>query len=109
MKRVQAFEQAETLYADRIPNQICPRLSRSQGAPKDYSIQGLFHRDYPKADKAELTELAEAAGMKAVTGVSASLDFLCCGDNAGWSKMKRLMSSECHWYGMGKSAANRDR
>ena len=27
--------------------------------------------------------------MKVVTGVSASLDFLCCGENAGWSKMKK--------------------
>ena len=38
---------------------------------------------------ADLTELAVAAGMKVVTSVSASLDFLCCGDKAGWSKMKK--------------------
>lgn len=27
--------------------------------------------------------------MKVVTGISASLDFLCCGKNAGWAKMKK--------------------
>jgi len=71
---VQAFEKAETLYADRIL--------------QDYSFKVCF-TGFAKADKAELTELAEAAGMKVVTSVSASLDFLCCGDNAGWSKMKK--------------------
>lgn len=85
---VAAFEQAEARYADRIqqiksaPDYHGPRL------PQDYSFKVCF-TGFSKADKAGLTELAESAGMKVVTGVSASLDFLCCGDNAGWSKMKK--------------------
>ena len=85
---VAAFEQAEARYADRIqqiksaPDYHGPRL------PQDYSFKVCFTW-FSKADKAGLTELAESAGMKVVTGVSASLDFLCCGDNAGWSKMKK--------------------
>lgn len=85
---VAAFEQAEARYADRIqqiksaPDYHGPRL------PQDYSFKVCF-TGFSKADKAWLTELAESAGMKVVTGVSASLDFLCCGDNAGWSKMKK--------------------
>ena len=83
-----AFEQAEARYADRIqqiksaPDYHGPKL------PQDYSFKVCF-TGFSKADKAGLTELAESAGMKVVTGVSASLDFLCCGDNAGWSKMKK--------------------
>lgn len=83
-----AFEQAEARYADRIqqiksaPDYHGPRL------PQGYSFKVCF-TGFSKADKAGLTELAESAGMKVVTGVSASLDFLCCGDNAGWSKMKK--------------------
>ncbi|TNI75430.1 BRCT domain-containing protein [Aeromonas media] len=85
---VTAFEQAEARYADRIqhiksaPDYHGPKL------PQDYSFKVCF-TGFSKADKAGLTELAESAGMKVVTGVSASLDFLCCGDNAGWSKMKK--------------------
>lgn len=85
---VAAFEQAEARYADRIqqiksaPDYHGPKL------PQDYSFKVCF-TGFSKADKAVLTELAESAGMKVVTGVSASLDFLCCGDNAGWSKMKK--------------------
>lgn len=85
---VAAFEQADARYADRIqqiksaPDYHGPRL------PQDYSFKVCF-TGFSKADKAWLTELAESAGMKVVTGVSASLDFLCCGDNAGWSKMKK--------------------
>lgn len=85
---VAAFEQAEARYSDRIqqiksaPDYHGPRL------PQDYSFKVCF-TGFSKADKAGLTELAESAGMKVVTGVSASLDFLCCGDNAGWSKMKK--------------------
>ncbi|TNH77533.1 hypothetical protein CF141_04180 [Aeromonas hydrophila] len=85
---VTAFEHAEVRYADRIqqiksaPDYHGPRL------PQDYSFKVCF-TGFSKADKARLTELAESAGMKVVTGVSASLDFLCCGDNAGWSKMKK--------------------
>jgi NAD-dependent DNA ligase len=86
---VQAFEQAETLYADRILQiKSDPGYHGRKLPPKDYSFKVCF-TGFTKADKAELTELAEAAGMKVVTGVSASLDFLCCGDNAGWSKMKK--------------------
>ena len=85
---VTAFEHAEARYADRIlhiksaPGYHGPKL------PQDYSFKVCF-TGFSKADKAGLTELAESAGMKVVTGVSASLDFLCCGDNAGWSKMKK--------------------
>lgn len=85
---VAAFEQAEARYADRIqqiksaPDYHGPKL------PQDYSFKVCF-TGFSKADKAGLTELAESSGMKVVTGVSASLDFLCCGDNAGWSKMKK--------------------
>ncbi|TND53062.1 BRCT domain-containing protein [Aeromonas dhakensis] len=83
-----AFEQAETRYADRIqkikssPGYHGPKL------PQDYLFKVCF-TGFSKADKVGFTELAESAGMKVVTGVSASLDFLCCGDNAGWSKMKK--------------------
>lgn len=85
----QAFEQAETLYADRIQQiRSDPGYHGRKLPPKDYSFKVCF-TGFSKSDKAELTELAETAGMKAVTGVSASLDFLCCGDNAGWSKMKK--------------------
>lgn len=88
---VTAFEQAETLYADRI-QQI--KSDPSYHGPKrdkqtdDYSFKVCF-TGFSKADKAELTAMAEGAGMKVASGVSASLDFLCCGDNAGWSKMKK--------------------
>ncbi|NKD14646.1 BRCT domain-containing protein [Aeromonas caviae] len=86
---VQAFEQAETLYADRIQQiKSDPGYHGRKLPPQDYSFKVCF-TGFSKADKAGLTELAESAGMKVVTGVSASLDFLCCGDNAGWSKMKK--------------------
>ncbi|MGL6543382.1 BRCT domain-containing protein [Aeromonas caviae] len=85
----QAFEQAEALYADRIQQiKSDPGYHGRKLPPKDYSFKVCF-TGFTKADKAGLTELAESAGMKVVTGVSASLDFLCCGDNAGWSKMKK--------------------
>ena len=85
----QAFEQAEALYADRIQQiKSDPGYHGRKLPPKDYSFKVCF-TGFSKADKAGLTELAESAGMKVVTGVSASLDFLCCGDNAGWSKMKK--------------------
>jgi len=84
-----AFEQADTLYADRIQQiKSDPSYHGRKQPPKDYSFKVCF-TGFNKADKAELIELAEAAGMKVATGVSASLDFLCCGDNAGWSKMKK--------------------
>lgn len=86
-----AFEEANSLYAYRI-QQI--KSDPSYHGPKrdkptdNYSFKVCF-TGFSKADKAELTELAETAGMKVASGVSASLDFLCCGDNAGWSKMKK--------------------
>lgn len=84
-----AYVQANSRYADSIQQiKSDPSYHGRKLLPKDYSFKVCF-TGFTKADKAELTELAEAAGMKAVTGVSASLDFLCCGDNAGWSKMKK--------------------
>lgn len=83
-----AFEQADTLYADRILQIKSAPGYHGRKIPHDYSFKVCF-TGFSKADKAELTGLAETAGMKVVTGVSASLDFLCCGDNAGWSKMKK--------------------
>lgn len=84
-----AYVQANSRYADRIQQiKSDPGYHGRKLPPKDYSFKVCF-TGFTKADKAELTELTEAAGMKAVTGVSASLDFLCCGDNAGWSKMKK--------------------
>lgn len=86
-----AFAQVSNLYADRIqqiksdPSYRGPKLDKPID---DYSFKVCF-TGFSKADKAGLTELAESAGMKVATGVSASLDFLCCGDNAGWSKMKK--------------------
>ncbi|MGE6118066.1 BRCT domain-containing protein [Aeromonas salmonicida] len=86
---LEAYEQAHSRYAERILQiKSDPGYHGRKLLPKDYSFKVCF-TGFTKADKAELTELAEAAGMKVVTGVSASLDFLCCGDNAGWSKMKK--------------------
>ncbi|NJI29020.1 hypothetical protein HBI98_17670 [Aeromonas veronii] len=84
-----AYVQATSRYADRIQQiKSDPGYHGRKLPPKDYSFKVCF-TGFNKADKAELIELAEAAGMKSATGVSASLDFLCCGDNAGWSKMKK--------------------
>lgn len=86
---LEAYEQAHSRYADRIQQiKDDPSYHGRKLPPKDYSFKVCF-TGFAKADKAELTELAEVAGMKVVTSVSASLDFLCCGDNAGWSKMKK--------------------
>ncbi len=86
---LEAYEQAHSRYADRIQQiKDDPSYHGRKLPPKDHSFKVCF-TGFAKADKAELTELAEAAGMKVVTSVSASLDFLCCGDNAGWSKMKK--------------------
>jgi len=61
---VQAFEKAETLYADRILQiKSDPGYHGRKLPPKDYSFKVCF-TGFAKADKAELTELAEAAGMK---------------------------------------------
>lgn len=84
-----AYVQANSRYADRIQQiKSDPGYHGRKLPPKDYSFKVCF-TGFAKADKADLTELAVAAGMKVVTSVSASLDFLCCGDNAGWSKMKK--------------------
>lgn len=85
---VTAFEQAGVRYADRIQQIKSAPGYHGPKHPQDYSFKVCF-TGFSKADKAGLTELAESAGMKVVMGVSASLDFLCCGDNAGWSKMKK--------------------
>lgn len=85
---VTAFEFAEARYADRIQHIKSAPGYHGLKLPKDYAFKVCF-TGFNKADKAGLTELAEAASVKVVTGVSASLNFLCCGDNAVWSKMKR--------------------
>lgn len=86
---VLAFERADSLYADQIRQiKSDPGYHGRKLPPKDYSFKVCF-TGFAKTDRAELTALAEAAGMKVVTGVPASLDFLCCGDNAGWAKMKK--------------------
>ncbi|MGN5064506.1 BRCT domain-containing protein [Aeromonas sp. 6P] len=84
-----AYVQANSRYADRIHQiKADPGYHGRKLPSKDYTFKVCF-TGFTKADKAEITELAEAAGMKVVASVSASLDFLCCGDNAGWSKMKK--------------------
>lgn len=86
-----AFEQASNLYADRIqqiksdPSYHGPKRDK----PTDHYSFKVCFTGFSKADKAGLSALVESAGMKVATGVSASLDFLCCGDKAGWAKMKK--------------------
>lgn len=88
-----SLEQAEVRYADRIQQiKSSPGYQSRKSLPKDYTFKVCF-TGFKSADKTELTELAETAGMKVVTSVSASLDFLCCGDNAGWAKMKKANES----------------
>ena len=85
---VAAFEHAEARYADRIQHIKSAPGYHGPKLPQDYSFKVCF-TGFSKADKAWLTELAESAGMKVVTGVSASLDFLCCGDNAACKGIAR--------------------
>lgn len=86
-----AFENADILYAERIqkiksdPGYHGRQLTKQE---KDFSFKVCF-TGFSQADKEELTAMAKSINMKVVTGVSASLDFLCCGRNAGWAKMKK--------------------
>ena len=85
---IAAFEHAEITYQDRIDEIKSDPSFKGRKHKNDHVFKVCF-TGFSKTDKAELVALAEGANMKVATSVSASLDFLCCGSNAGWAKMKK--------------------
>lgn len=57
--------------------------------PRPWETFDVCFTGYPKAEKEELTKKAEAAGLTVRKDVTVHLNLLCCGPNAGPSKIKK--------------------
>lgn len=67
-----------------------PELYQAQGTTKRRRDElDVVFTGFPKAEKERLVELAKEHGLVVRTGVTNSLNFLCCGPNAGPAKIAK--------------------
>lgn len=79
---VEFLQGEELLLGDAAP----PAPEPAPRAPSDQRPQIQF-TGFPKAEKAELEELAAAHGLWVMSKAGKNLAFLCCGPNAGPKKI----------------------
>jgi NAD-dependent DNA ligase len=84
-----AIENAKVRQSDF---EILPRnkTGKTYSNP-DGKLQVCF-TGFPRAEKQEMVDLAQANQMIVRTDVSSKIDLLVCGPNAGWSKLKKASS-----------------
>lgn len=83
--RIVHFLQGEDLLmGDSAP----PAPEPAPRAQQDQRAQIQF-TGFPKAEKAELEDLATTHGLRVMTSPGRNLAFLCCGPNAGPAKISR--------------------
>jgi len=80
---VEFLQGEELLLGDAAP----PAPEPAPRAPSDQRPQIQF-TGFPKAEKAELEELAAAHGLWVMSKAGKNLAFLCCGPNAGPVKIR---------------------
>lgn len=83
--RIVQILQGQELLQDDLPPFV-PAPTAAAKAATDQRAQILF-TGFPKAQRAELEALADSHGLRVMKTASKALAFLCCGPNAGPTKV----------------------